>query len=133
MINLLKRPSLYTCLIAILAYWDPQALCGKWVYDDAGSVAKNVVVNGQVPWKDAFTRDFWGTPMTEPQSHKSFRLITTLTFKLNWAFKDQEFDAAYAIEATCHAPDRVKCYKEVYRCLKPGAQFALYEWCMTDK
>ena len=48
-------------------------------------------------------------------------------------FKDQEFDAAYAIEATCHAPDRVKCYKEVYRCLKPGSHFALYEWCMTDK
>lgn len=48
-------------------------------------------------------------------------------------FKDQEFDAAYAIEATCHAPDRVKCYKEVYRLLKPGAHFALYEWCMTEK
>lgn len=48
-------------------------------------------------------------------------------------FKNEEFDAAYAIEATCHAPDRVKCYKEVFRVLKPGAKFALYEWCMTDK
>lgn len=49
--------------------------------------------------------------------------------------KDGEdlFDAAYAIEATCHAPDRVACYKEIYRCLKPGAVFACYEWCMTDK
>ena len=51
-------------------------------------MAKNVVVNGQVPWKDAFTRDFWGTPMNEPQSHKSFRPITTLTFKLNWLLAD---------------------------------------------
>ena len=48
-------------------------------------------------------------------------------------FKDGEFDAAYAIEATCHAPDRVKCYSEIYRCIKPGAIFACYEWCMTDK
>eukprot|EP00522_Entomoneis_paludosa_P016281 CAMPEP_0172441638 /NCGR_PEP_ID=MMETSP1065-20121228/2150_1 /TAXON_ID=265537 /ORGANISM="Amphiprora paludosa, Strain CCMP125" /LENGTH=379 /DNA_ID=CAMNT_0013191095 /DNA_START=47 /DNA_END=1186 /DNA_ORIENTATION=+ len=48
-------------------------------------------------------------------------------------FKDEEFDAAYAIEATCHAPDRVKCYSEIYRCLKPGSVFACYEWCMTDK
>lgn len=47
-----------------------------------------MVVNGQVPWKDAFTRDFWGTPMNEPQSHKSFRPITTLTFKLNWLLAD---------------------------------------------
>lgn len=48
-------------------------------------------------------------------------------------FDDQAFDAAYAIEATCHAPDRVQCYAEVLRCLKPGAVFACYEWCMTDK
>lgn len=48
-------------------------------------------------------------------------------------FSDAEFDGAYAIEATCHAPDRVDCYKEVYRLLKPGAKFVLYEWCMTDK
>jgi len=48
-------------------------------------------------------------------------------------FKDREFDGAYAIEATCHAPDRVACYKEVFRTLKPGAIFACYEWCLTDK
>merc|ERR1712091_512967 len=38
----------------------------------------------------------------------------------------------YAIEATCHAPDRAKCYGEIYRVLKPGATFACYEWCLTD-
>ena len=48
-------------------------------------------------------------------------------------FEKDTFNAAYAIEATCHAPDRVKCYKQVYDVLKPGARFVLYEWCMTDK
>ncbi|KAL7483813.1 hypothetical protein ACHAW6_009461 [Cyclotella cf. meneghiniana] len=48
-------------------------------------------------------------------------------------FGDSTFDAAYAIEATCHAPDRVGCYAEIYRVLKPGAIFACYEWCLTDK
>mmetsp|Transcript_20113 Transcript_20113/g.64781 ORF Transcript_20113/g.64781 Transcript_20113/m.64781 type:complete len:375 (-) Transcript_20113:488-1612(-) len=47
-------------------------------------------------------------------------------------FDSESFDAAYAIEATCHAPDRTKCYGEIYRCLKPGATFACYEWCLTD-
>jgi sterol 24-C-methyltransferase len=42
-----------------------------------------------------------------------------------------QFDAAYGIEATCHAPDRTKCFSEVYRSLKPGAYFAVYEWVMT--
>jgi sterol 24-C-methyltransferase len=42
------------------------------------------------------------------------------------------FDAAYAIEATCHAPDRVGVYSEIFRVLKPGGRFAAYEWAMTD-
>lgn len=44
---------------------------------------------------------------------------------------DGTFDAAYAIEATCHAPDKPSIYGEVARILKPGAPFAFYEWCMT--
>lgn len=47
-------------------------------------------------------------------------------------FPDNTFDAIYAIEATCHAPDALGCYKEIYRVLKPGQCFAAYEWCMTD-
>ncbi|KAF7137453.1 hypothetical protein RHSIM_Rhsim07G0057300 [Rhododendron simsii] len=47
-------------------------------------------------------------------------------------FPDNSFDAVYAIEATCHAPDAVACYKEIYRVLKPGQCFAVYEWCMTN-
>ena len=44
-----------------------------------------------------------------------------------------EFDAAYAIEATCHAPDKAKCYREIFNALKPGGVFATYEWVMTPK
>ncbi|PIN08616.1 SAM-dependent methyltransferase [Handroanthus impetiginosus] len=51
---------------------------------------------------------------------------------MNMPFPDNSFDAAYAIEATCHAPDVVACYKEICRVLKPGQCFAAYEWCMTD-
>ncbi|KAL6981160.1 Cycloartenol-C-24-methyltransferase [Sarracenia purpurea var. burkii] len=47
-------------------------------------------------------------------------------------FPDNSFDAVYAIEATCHAPDAVGCYKEIHRILKPGQCFAAYEWCMTN-
>ncbi|KAK7341122.1 hypothetical protein VNO80_24047 [Phaseolus coccineus] len=48
-------------------------------------------------------------------------------------FTDNSFDAVYAIEATCHAPDAYGCYKEIFRVLKPGQYFAAYEWCMTDQ
>ncbi len=48
-------------------------------------------------------------------------------------FQDNVFDAAYAIEATCHAPDRVGCYAEILRVTKPGGLFVCYEWCTTDR
>jgi sterol 24-C-methyltransferase len=46
---------------------------------------------------------------------------------------DKSYDAVYAIEATCHAPDKVKLFTELYRVMKPGAMFAGYEWCLTKK
>jgi sterol 24-C-methyltransferase len=48
-------------------------------------------------------------------------------------FPDKSFDGVYAIEATCHAPHREGVYSEILRVLKPGAVFACYEWCLTDK
>mmetsp|Transcript_52651 Transcript_52651/g.132429 ORF Transcript_52651/g.132429 Transcript_52651/m.132429 type:complete len:344 (-) Transcript_52651:73-1104(-) len=46
---------------------------------------------------------------------------------------DNSFDGAYQMEAACHAPDKVKFYKEVFRVLKPGAYFAGFEWVVTPK
>ena len=46
---------------------------------------------------------------------------------------DKSYDAVYAIEATCHAPDKVKLFTELHRVMKDGAEFAGYEWCLTKK
>lgn len=42
------------------------------------------------------------------------------------------YDAGYAIESTCHAPDKAHAFAEIYRVLKPGALFWGQEMCMTD-
>jgi 24-methylenesterol C-methyltransferase len=47
-------------------------------------------------------------------------------------FEDESFDGAYAIEATCHAPQLIDVYSEIFRVLKSGARFATYEWIVTD-
>jgi sterol 24-C-methyltransferase len=47
-------------------------------------------------------------------------------------FEGGRFDAAYTIEACCHAGDRRGPFKEVFRTLKRGGFFAGYDWCMTD-
>jgi sterol 24-C-methyltransferase len=46
---------------------------------------------------------------------------------------DNAFDAAYAFAATPHAPDRAALFREVRRVMRPGACFAGYEWCLTDR
>jgi len=64
-------------------------------------------------------------------------LVNNCQFKksdfMKLEYKENHFDAAYAIEATCHAPDKVACFAEVLRVVKPGGLFACYEWVMTDK
>ena len=48
-------------------------------------------------------------------------------------FPDNSFDAVYAIEATVHAPSLEGIYSEIFRVLKPGGVFGVYEWLMTDQ
>jgi len=52
---------------------------------------------------------------------------------LKMPFAEASFDAAYAIEATCHADKLEEVYAEIHRILKPGGLFASYEWVSTDK
>ena len=49
------------------------------------------------------------------------------------AIEDAAFDRGYAIESTCHAPDKVGAFAEIYRVLKPGALFWGQEMCMTGR
>ncbi|KAF3807904.1 Sterol 24-C-methyltransferase erg-4 [Colletotrichum gloeosporioides] len=52
---------------------------------------------------------------------------------MNIPFPDNSFDAVYAIEATVHAPSLEGVYKEIFRVLKPGGVFGVYEWLMTEE
>ena len=49
------------------------------------------------------------------------------------AIADATFDRAYAIESTCHAPDKVGAFAEIFRVLKPGALFWGQEMCLTER
>ncbi|PNS17201.1 Sterol 24-C-methyltransferase erg-4 [Sphaceloma murrayae] len=52
---------------------------------------------------------------------------------MQMGFADNTFDAVYAIEATVHAPSLEGIYSEIFRVLKPGGVFGVYEWLMTEK
>lgn len=74
----------------------------------------------------------------ERATHYAFKegLSNQLTFVkgdfMQMSFPDNSFDAVYAIEATVHAPTLKGIYSEIFRVLKPGGVFGVYEWLMTD-
>src|SRR5437016_14109685 len=51
---------------------------------------------------------------------------------MQMSFEPETFDAVYAIEATVHAPSLEGVYSQIFRVLKPGGVFGVYEWLMTD-
>lgn len=67
---------------------------------------------------------------------KECKLENTCSFHegnfMDTKLPSESFDAIYAIEATVHAPDYVKCYQEVRRLLKPGASFSGYVYALLD-
>lgn len=52
---------------------------------------------------------------------------------MQMSFPESSFDAVYAIEATVHAPNLQGVYEQIFRSLKPGGVFGVYEWLMTDE
>ena len=57
----------------------------------------------------------------------------TCSFMDMGVIEDNTFDRGYAIESTCHAPDKRRAFEEIFRILKPGALFWGQEMCLTDE
>ncbi|KAM6301806.1 protein O-mannosyl-transferase TMTC1 [Podargus strigoides] len=59
------------------------SLRGEFVHDDVWAIVNNPDVRADTPLASAFANDFWGKRMAENTSHKSYRPLCVLTFKLN--------------------------------------------------
>ena len=48
------------------------------------AVVLNPLVTGSAPLSSLITSDFWGVPLSHTGHHKSYRPLTSLSFKLDW-------------------------------------------------
>lgn len=71
----------YVVVAGVAAACYANALYGEFVHDDVVAVVHNPDVLGTQPITALLTDDFWGTPLADPRSHKSYRPLTTLTFR----------------------------------------------------
>lgn len=61
-------------------------LNADFVYDDHRAILTNQDLRPKTPIINIFYNDFWGTPLSHSGSHKSFRPLCVLTFRLNYYF-----------------------------------------------
>ncbi|KFP33950.1 Transmembrane and TPR repeat-containing protein 3, partial [Colius striatus] len=81
----LKEAALIVGVVAV-CYWN-SLFCG-FVFDDVSAILDNKDLHPSTPLTNLFQNDFWGTPMSEERSHKSYRPLTVLTFRLNYLFSE---------------------------------------------
>lgn len=65
--------------MAIVCYVN--GIGGDFVHDDIPAITLNKDVLGTNQITRTFFNDFWGTPMEDAASHKSYRPLTVLTFR----------------------------------------------------
>ncbi|CAH4036628.1 unnamed protein product [Pieris brassicae] len=72
---------MYALVASVGALIYSNSLNGDFVHDDIPAIVSNGDVNGANSVLRIFKDDFWGTPMSDPHSHKSYRPLTTITFR----------------------------------------------------
>ncbi|KAG8452066.1 hypothetical protein GDO86_004021 [Hymenochirus boettgeri] len=78
-------PVFAKCLVGLLAFvCFANSFNGSFVFDDSEAIINNKDVRGETPIADIWLHDFWGTKLSSNASHKSYRPLTVLTFRINY-------------------------------------------------
>lgn len=70
---------LLPALAAVVCYGN--SLWGDFVHDDVMAIRHNQDVRPDTPLRHLLVDDFWGKPMWDNTSHKSYRPLTVLSFR----------------------------------------------------
>ncbi|XP_036921690.1 protein O-mannosyl-transferase TMTC4 isoform X2 [Sturnira hondurensis] len=57
---------------------------GDFVFDDSEAIVNNKDLQAETPLGDLWHHDFWGSRLSSNTSHKSYRPLTVLTFRINY-------------------------------------------------
>ena len=79
-------PAISCAIIAIVLYSNTLD-CGL-CFDDVSAITNNEDLRPNTPWSALLFNDFWGTPMNQEGSHKSYRPLCVATFRLNYLFHE---------------------------------------------
>ncbi|XP_074660010.1 protein O-mannosyl-transferase TMTC3-like isoform X2 [Tubulanus polymorphus] len=100
MMDLMNIYSLTVFLVVCVCYYN-SLQCG-FVFDDVSAIKENKDLRPYTPLLNLFWNDFWGTPMHKERSHKSYRPLCVLTFRLNYAISELEPMSYHLVNLVLH-------------------------------
>ena len=109
-------PSVYSAgilcsLVAVAAYINTLD-CGL-CFDDNPGIVKNQDLRPNVSWANLLWDDFWGTPMGDDLSHRSYRPLCVATFRLNYLLHELQPMGYHLVNVLLHS---AVCYLYVQLC-----------------
>nr|XP_028602843.1 protein O-mannosyl-transferase TMTC2 isoform X2 [Podarcis muralis] len=78
-------------------------LGADFCYDDSRAIKTNQDLLPETPWTQIFYNDFWGTLLTHSGSHKSYRPLCTLSFRINHAIGGMDPWSYHLVNVLLHA------------------------------
>ncbi|XP_051564756.1 protein O-mannosyl-transferase TMTC4-like isoform X3 [Myxocyprinus asiaticus] len=73
---------LVTAFVALICFIN--SYDGDFVFDDSEAIINNKDLNPDTPLSNIWKNDFWGSNLSSNSSHKSYRPLTVLTFRINY-------------------------------------------------
>ena len=85
----------------------------EFSFDDKKAIENNQDLLPNVSWLNLLQNDFWGTPMGNKESHKSYRPLTVATFRLNYMLHELQPLGYHLVNILLHS---AVCYLYVQLC-----------------
>ena len=97
-----KHAATICAIVGFVVYFNSLDLA--FSFDDMSAVVKNSDIRtNETTWFDLLLNDFWGTPMSSPDSHKSYRPLTVATFRLNYMLHELEPLGYHLVNVLLHS------------------------------
>lgn len=107
--------SLSAAVIAFTVF--SNSLHGQFVIDDGSAVRTNQDLRPETPLRNLLINDFWGRPLAADHSVKSYRPLTVLSFRINFAAHGLDVFGYHLVNVLLHA---------ACSALVPVASFAMF-------
>ena len=101
----------WCALVGAVVYLNSLGL--QFCFDDQAAIIDNVDLRPNVSVINLLRNDFWGTPMSDKDSHKSYRPLTVATFRLNYMLHELQPLGYHLVNVLLHS---AVCYLYVLLC-----------------